>query len=148
MLIEALLSVALLSLCVLLAGTIFFSGNTTSKHLFTRTQAENYAQEALEATEAMRDNLGFAFVASQTGAHGLTLSAAGIWGFVGTSNTTGGITRVVTVTSLSATRLEVSVDVSWSFGSQTTSLTRKRILSDFHRPTAFLPFLWCREAAS
>ncbi len=107
---EVIIAIGLLAI---FASTVFLAiGSqylaTTATH--QSLTALSMAGEGLEAARSIRDS-GWASLT--TGAHGVTLSTTSSWAFQGVSDSSGGFTRVITITDLSTNEKQIISTVSW-----------------------------------
>lgn len=108
-LIESLLASSLFGLMITaIVGSLIY-GQSSVRVSGERARALSIAEEGLEATRNMRDNN---FTNLVDGTHGLAL-ASNQWTFSGSSDTTNGFTRTVTITSVDANTKTITSSVSW-----------------------------------
>ncbi len=105
--------IAAIGLLAIFASTLFLAiGSqylaTTGTH--QSLTALSMAGEGLEAARSIRDS---DWASLTTGAHGLVLSTTSSWSFQGASDSSGGFTRVITITDLSANEKQIVSRVSW-----------------------------------
>jgi|SRR3989344_1360406 len=107
--IEALLSAAILILIVTAFMGAYSYGSQSTAIAGQRTRATFLAEEGLEAARNIRDS---SFGNLAAGTYGLAISS-NQWVFSGSSDTTGEFTRQLIVTSVDASRKQVTSTVTW-----------------------------------
>lgn len=105
--IEVLLATTLFGFLVTALIGVLIYGQTSVNSYGNTTQAYSLSDEALEATRNIRDEQ---FIALLSGTHGLQ-AGAGTWQLSGTSDSTAGYTRSVTITNSGADRRDVTGSV-------------------------------------
>lgn len=126
LLIEVIVSIALLSIVLYGIFVSVGSGSDTERSGAMRTGALLRAEEGLEAVRNMRNS---AFTILANGTYGLG-TVANHWAFVGTSDTSDGFTRVITVTPVNTFTKSVKAAVSWSTPETSGTVTLETYLSD------------------
>jgi hypothetical protein len=128
LLLEVIVVVAILSIVgstILLLITSQLSNVTNSKK---SSQALFLAEEGMEAARMIRD---MDWDSLATGTYGLVYEND-MWGFVGTSDTTNGFMRSVTVSELFTNERQVDVDISWEpEGERTIEFTLSTVLANW-----------------
>ncbi len=138
--IEVLVAIGLLA--IIASSFLLFSVSQlrTSDETGQSTETLSAAQEGVDAVRAIRDQ-GWPNVA--TGTHGLAYSTTtSAWVFQGTSDTSTGYTRTITVTDVPSSTSErlVVVTVVWVDASQKTQTTTlSTILTDWQNATSVPP---------
>ena len=112
-LIEVLLAIAIFGLGLVTLVALVISGVNTQRLAQETDKALFLAQEGLESTRSIRDNL---FTDVTLGNHGLAISG-GRWIFSGASDTSEDFTRTISVRAPSFYTRSVTSTVSWEFRS-------------------------------
>jgi len=117
-LVEVILTSFLFAMIVTAFTGSYLYGNESTALSATRAQAVYFAEEGVEAVKNIRDD---DFANLLAGTYGLAVSG-NQWTLSGTSDTEGIFTRNVTITDVSTTERQVTVNVAWQQTAQRTGL--------------------------
>lgn len=127
-LIEIVIAIGLLVLTLGAAASLLTHQLSSLNISRNTSRAINLAEEGLEASRMIRDrdwNL------LSSGAHGLVFSNSA-WSFQGTSDTTNGFSRTITITDLSATERQLTSTITWvDQGNRTRSISFNTTFSNW-----------------
>lgn len=129
--IEAVIACAVVAILITAFTGGFTLFNRTQNQAVSRYRAALVAEEGLEATRSIRDNQYNLLV---DGTHGLA-QVSGVWTFSGASDTTNGIMRTVTISSIDAVTKNILSTVSWAAGGRTQTYNVATRLTNWRLPT-------------
>lgn len=108
---EIIIAIGVMTIGISACSGIMIATTRGAEQVRRHTAATSLANEGIEAALSIRDR---GWDGLTVGTHGLALQASpSEWVFSGTADNTDGLTRVVTVSSVDANTMKVSVVVSW-----------------------------------
>lgn len=114
LLLEAILGIAVFGLFLTATGLVLLLGQEGTVMGGDRVRGTSIAQEALEASRAIRDG---GFAALTAGSHGIALNASKQWIYSGTESTRSGAYAITTtVTSLGSDWVQIVAQSKWKHG--------------------------------
>lgn len=133
LLLEAIVAVGIFALFLGGIGLTLVLGERTTVAGGDRTRGAFFAEQQLEAVRQIRSQ---SFSSVSAGTKGVTLNAAGIWAFSGTSITKNGYTMNVVISSKGTDWMEVQSNVSWNFkNTRSGSIVLNTYLTDWRKGT-------------
>jgi type II secretory pathway pseudopilin PulG len=129
-LVEAIIAIGVFAIVSSAIMTSIASQLAAAQSSRETAMATSYAEEGIEAARTIRDT---GWDALATGAHGVVWTD-GAWVFSGTSDSSNGYQRTVTVSQIDERNRSVAVDISWHPSSlRTRTLSLSTVLTDWRR---------------
>lgn len=128
-LIEIIIALTVFTMVVTAAAMVFYGGSSAVRTQGSSAAALEYARSGLEAARAIRDQLGCGSIAN--GTYGVVLQG-NAWQLTPSPDTSGELTRTITVSTLDTDTKKIVASVSWASdtgGLQSIQLTEA--LSDW-----------------
>ena len=120
-LVEILLAITIIGLFVGAIVTGYLYGEESSQISGDTLRATMIAKEGIEAVRNIRDS---SFSNLSAGTHGLAVSG-GVWGFSGSSDTSGIFTRQISISNVDSNRRQVESIVTWQENGQRTGTVQE-----------------------